>query len=76
MREDSCDSTRAVEVGAYWFISVGTLALQYAYSIIYVDLLDAFDGSRAATALVGSLSAGVMDKSTRSRKHQDSSRPN
>ena len=57
----ACSPVHARKLAAYWFVSVGTLALQYAFSIIFVDLLEAFDGSRAATALVGSTCAGVMD---------------
>ena len=46
----ACSPVHARKLAAYWFVSVGTLALQYAFSIIFVDLLEAFDGSRAATA--------------------------
>lgn len=46
---------------SYWFISVGSLAMQYSFSIIFVDLLEAFKQSRAATAAVGSLCCGLMD---------------
>ena len=35
--------------------------MQYSFSVIFVDLLVAFDSTRAATAAVGSLSAGLMD---------------
>ena len=52
---------RASKVGAYWLVSVGTLALQYAFALVFVDLLAAFRGGRALTALVGGLSVGVMD---------------
>ena len=51
----------AQELGAYWLTSVGSLAMQYSFSIIFVDLLVAFDSTRAATAAVGSLCAGLMD---------------
>ena len=51
----------AQKLGAYWLTSVGSLAMQYSFSIIFVDLLVAFDSTRAATAAVGSLSAGLMD---------------
>ena len=51
----------AQKLGAYWLTSVGSLAMQYSFSIIFVDLLVAFDSTRAATAAVGSLCAGLMD---------------
>ena len=51
----------AQKLGAYWLTSVGSLAMQYSFSVIFVDLLVAFDSTRAATAAVGSLSAGLMD---------------
>ena len=51
----------AQKLFAYWLTSVGSLAMQYSFSIIFVDLLVAFDSTRAATAAVGSLSAGLMD---------------
>ena len=51
----------AQKLAAYWLTSVGSLAMQYSFSVIFVDLLVAFDSTRAATAAVGSLSAGLMD---------------
>ena len=51
----------AQKLFAYWLTSVGSLAMQYSFSVIFVDLLVAFDSTRAATAAVGSLSAGLMD---------------
>ena len=51
----------AQKLFAYWLTSVGSLAMQYSFSIIFVDLLVAFDSTRAATAAVGSLCAGLMD---------------
>lgn len=48
-------------VVAFWFACAGTLGLQYAFGALYVDLLDEFGGSRAATAAVGGICAGVMD---------------
>ena len=54
-------AVHAQKLAAYWLTSVGSLAMQYSFSVIFVDLLVAFDSTRAATAAVGSLSAGLMD---------------
>ena len=54
-------AVHAQKLGAYWLTSVGSLAMQYSFSVIFVDLLVAFDSTRSATAAVGSLSAGLMD---------------
>ena len=35
----------AQKLGAYWLTSVGSLAMQYSFSIIFVDLLVAFDST-------------------------------
>lgn len=46
---------------ALWFCCAGTLGLQYAFGALYVDLLEEFGGSRAATAAVGGIGVGIMD---------------
>ena len=55
------DGPRATRLLAYWIICLGTIGMHYAYSIVYVQLLDALNESREATAFVGSLASGMMD---------------
>lgn len=52
---------QALRIFAYWLVSFGTIGLQYCYSVLYVEMLEALGGSREVTALVGSLCACVMD---------------
>ena len=49
-------------VAGYWLICVGSIGVQYAFGLTYVLIMATFpDTSRADTALVGSLCAGLME---------------
>ena len=52
---------RALIVTAYAFISMGTLGMHYAFSVVYVQLLEALGGNPEITALVGTLGIFFMD---------------
>ena len=52
----SLSPTHAFLICAYWIIAAGTISMQYAFGVIYVELLKSIGSSSATlTALVGSL---------------------
>ena len=56
------DSTaRGARLTGYWLVCLGTLGVQYAYSALFVVIMDKFLCSRAQAALVGAWCAGIMD---------------
>ena len=53
--------SHVILIAAYWFIAAGTISMQYAFGIIYVELLDSMEGSATQTALVGSLCVALEE---------------